>query len=338
MDVQTARWARLSEYALAKFPRPGLGFADMHAAIAHAKGGRPDLVEDIIERASGPVAGLTRTLAKGFLQMSRQNWSEAADAFVEVQPHHARLGGSNAQRDLIEFSLAVCQAQDARRHEARTVLSITRPRAIQGAAGRGLTRSAAGGSRRLITRVVTKLVERLGEPATVCLRERPRPAMLAGILLQRIGGAHIGHQIACGQNAADIGSVDLASVRAQHIGAVGNAFRRQRDIIGDDDVACPGLVGNPDVGGVRPIINDDKPDERVRVWPDAAIADHDRPTAVTYGDGDDLILHRAGIGIDVNLCHPQTIGQAGGICICSHRGPILRWRGDRAIRYIGATV
>ena len=131
VDVQTARWARLSEYALAKFPRPGLGFADMHAAIAHAKGGRPDLVEDIIERASGPVAGLTRTLAKGFLQMSRQNWSEAADAFVEVQPHHARLGGSNAQRDLIDFSLAVCLAQDGRRQEARTVLSITRPRAIQ---------------------------------------------------------------------------------------------------------------------------------------------------------------------------------------------------------------
>ena len=131
VDVPAERWTKLSDYALAKFPKPGLGFADMHAAIAHAKGGRPDRVEDIIERARGPVADLTKLLARGFLQMASQNWREAAGAFVEVQPGHARLGGSNAQRDLIDFSLAVCLARDGRRQEARTVLSITRPRAIR---------------------------------------------------------------------------------------------------------------------------------------------------------------------------------------------------------------
>ena len=131
MDVPVERWTKLSDYALAKFPKPGLGFADMHAAIAHAKGGRPNRVEDIIERARGPVADLTKLLAKGFLQMASQNWREAAGAFVEVQPQHARLGGSNAQRDLIDFSLAVCLARDGRRQEARTVLSITRPRGIR---------------------------------------------------------------------------------------------------------------------------------------------------------------------------------------------------------------
>ena len=131
VDVPADRWTKLSDYALAKFPKPGLGFADMHAAIAHAKGGRPDMVEDFIERARGPVADLTKPLARGFLQMANQNWRGAAGAFVEVQPQHARLGGSNAQRDLIDFSLAVCLARDGRRQEARTVLSITRPRAIQ---------------------------------------------------------------------------------------------------------------------------------------------------------------------------------------------------------------
>ena len=131
MDVPAERWTKLSDYALAKFPKPGLGFADVHSAIAHAKGGRPDRVEDIVERSRGPVADLTRVLANGFLQMASQNWRQAAGAFVEVQPQHARLGGSNAQRDLIDFSLAVCLAKDGRRQEARTVLSITRPRAIQ---------------------------------------------------------------------------------------------------------------------------------------------------------------------------------------------------------------
>jgi hypothetical protein len=43
---------------------------------------------------------------------------------------HARIGGSNAQRDLIDFSLAACLVRDGRRQEARTVLSITRPCAL----------------------------------------------------------------------------------------------------------------------------------------------------------------------------------------------------------------
>ena len=43
---------------------------------------------------------------------------------------HARIGGSNAQRDLIDYSLAACLVHDGRRQEARTLLSITRPQAI----------------------------------------------------------------------------------------------------------------------------------------------------------------------------------------------------------------
>ena len=66
VDVQTARWARLSEYALAS--QTWL-IADMRSHCA------PVAVPTLsrISSASGPVAGLTQTLAKGFLQMSRQN-------------------------------------------------------------------------------------------------------------------------------------------------------------------------------------------------------------------------------------------------------------------------
>ena len=63
--------------------------------------------------------------------MENRNWSKAATLFASTIPSHARLGGSKAQRDLIDFSLAACLIRDGRRAEARTALSITRPKAVQ---------------------------------------------------------------------------------------------------------------------------------------------------------------------------------------------------------------
>ncbi|NNE21391.1 MAG: tetratricopeptide repeat protein [Rhizobiales bacterium] len=130
VDVPVERWKKISAYALARFPKPGLGFADVHAAIAHARSGDRDALDGIIENARGPAGDLTRTLATGYREMEDRNWARAADRFAEAMRDHARLGGSNAQRDLIDFSLAACLVRDGRRQEARTVLSITRPRAL----------------------------------------------------------------------------------------------------------------------------------------------------------------------------------------------------------------
>ena len=53
-----------------------------------------------------------------------------AEQFCEAMHDHARIGGSKAQRDFIDYSLEACLVHDGRRQEARTLLSITRPRAI----------------------------------------------------------------------------------------------------------------------------------------------------------------------------------------------------------------
>ena len=139
VEVPAERWSELSLYALTKFPNTGLAFADVHAAIAHARSGDQDALNNIVERGSGPAGDITRTLAKGYREMEDQNWARAAECFSTVLRDHARLGGSNAQRDLIDFSLASCLIKDGRRQEARTVLSITRPRALQKELVSGLT-------------------------------------------------------------------------------------------------------------------------------------------------------------------------------------------------------
>lgn len=130
VDVPVARWQELSAYASARFPKPGLGFADIHAAIAHARGGDRNALDALIEGAAGPVADLTRTLGTAYREMEDGHWAKAADQFGAAMRDHARIGGSKAQRDLIDLSLAACLVRDGRRQEARTVLSITRPGAL----------------------------------------------------------------------------------------------------------------------------------------------------------------------------------------------------------------
>ena len=131
VDVTVDRWRALSSYALARFPKTGLGFADVHAAIAHARSGDRDALNNIIENGCGPAGDITKIFAKGYREMEDQNWAKAAEYFSSVLRDHARLGGSNAQRDLIDFSLAACLLKDGRRQEAKTVLAITRPRALR---------------------------------------------------------------------------------------------------------------------------------------------------------------------------------------------------------------
>ena len=131
VKVSVDRWLSLSNYASTKFAKPGLGFADMHAAIAHAKAGNNEAIENIIINARGPVANLTKKISQAYLYMQDKEWSKASNLFLEVIPDHARFGGSNAQRDLIDFSLATCLIHQGRKNEAQTVLSITRPRALK---------------------------------------------------------------------------------------------------------------------------------------------------------------------------------------------------------------
>ena len=130
LKVPIERWKKLSAYAVARFPKPGLAFADVYVAIAHSRSGNRDALEVIIDSNDGPVSDLTKTLAIGYREMEDGNWSMAAEQFCEAMHDHARIGGSNAQRDLIDYSLAACLVHDGRRQEARTLLSIMRPRAI----------------------------------------------------------------------------------------------------------------------------------------------------------------------------------------------------------------
>jgi hypothetical protein len=121
------KWAELSSYAQKWFPNPGIGFADAHAALAHAMAGNSEPLSRIAEHPVGAAAEVVGPVAKAFQAFARQDW---AAAIAELEPHmseHERLGGSRAQRDLVEYTLACALLRAGRAQEASARLEARRP-------------------------------------------------------------------------------------------------------------------------------------------------------------------------------------------------------------------
>ena len=83
-----------------------------------------EALENILANAKGPVSDLTKKVARAYLYMQDANWLSASELFTSVVREHARFGGSNAQRDLLDFSLAACLLHQGRKREAKKFLQL----------------------------------------------------------------------------------------------------------------------------------------------------------------------------------------------------------------------
>ena len=131
--VARSRWQQVSDYAAAKFPAPGLAFADVHSALAHAMAGEQDRLETVIADAKGPAAPVVVAVAKAFraLAADRPDGEAAIANLVGIMGEHERLGGSRAQRDLVEFALAQALIATGQKDEAKRLLRMHRPHAFK---------------------------------------------------------------------------------------------------------------------------------------------------------------------------------------------------------------
>lgn len=119
-------WRDLSAYASEAFPTPGVTFADVHGALAHALAGNAAALARLETDARGPAADMVSTLARAFGALTRGAWADAAAGILPIIAMHERIGGSRAQRDLIEYALAVCLLRAGRGGEARAYLEQRR--------------------------------------------------------------------------------------------------------------------------------------------------------------------------------------------------------------------
>jgi len=122
---EAAHWQAVRDYALKEFPKAGVTFADVHSAVAFAAAGDTAslqaLVAQLRERegagklAAGPIVP---ALAEAFGAFAGADWNTAAGHIAPLLGEHERIGGSRAQRDLIECTLMAALAKAGRREEA----------------------------------------------------------------------------------------------------------------------------------------------------------------------------------------------------------------------------
>jgi Tfp pilus assembly protein PilF len=127
VSVAPERWSALSDYATQFFPETGQSFADLHAALAHAMAGNGDQLAHISDTAKGFAGDLVRPAARAWQAIARQDWAGALAELVQVMGSTERLGGSRAQRDLLELTYANVLLKLGQTAEARRSLTTRRP-------------------------------------------------------------------------------------------------------------------------------------------------------------------------------------------------------------------
>ena len=109
-------WSEVRDYGLQSFPKPGVWFADVHVALACAAAGDAQdlarIARELREReAAGklPPGAVAPGLADAFAAYEKRDWNRAIELLEAALPETVRIGGSRAQRDIVEFTLhAAC--------------------------------------------------------------------------------------------------------------------------------------------------------------------------------------------------------------------------------------
>ncbi|HEX5094141.1 MAG TPA: tetratricopeptide repeat protein, partial [Burkholderiales bacterium] len=114
---QRELWHEVERYGDKSFPAAGLAFADVHRALAYAATGDAPALEILLEQLrereeagklfAGPVVP---HLAEAFDAFARKDYAQAVALLEPHMAEHERIGGSRAQRRLIDFTLAAARA------------------------------------------------------------------------------------------------------------------------------------------------------------------------------------------------------------------------------------
>jgi hypothetical protein len=123
-------WREVRDYALKSFPKAGLPFADVHVAVACVADGDFAALErlagELRERlAAGrlPAGAVVPAIVDGFGAYAKGDWNAAIRHFETTLPETVRIGGSRAQRDLVEHTLIAAYLKAGRPEDARKLVA-----------------------------------------------------------------------------------------------------------------------------------------------------------------------------------------------------------------------
>ncbi len=128
IDVPQARWREISDYAANLFPNAGIAFGDVHAALAHCMAGNDAAFNQLTEKAVGPAAEIVKPIWRAFHAFADRDWDGVESHLAQAMAGHERIGGSRAQRDLLEFTLVYALRQQGKDTQAERMIAMRRPR------------------------------------------------------------------------------------------------------------------------------------------------------------------------------------------------------------------
>jgi hypothetical protein len=125
---QIEAWPHVHAYAKEKFPRAGVTFADVHNAVIFAVTGDRDSSARLADELRAGIgkqwaADIAEPIARGFEAFANEDWSAAIDALAPINASLVRIGGSRAQRDLVENTLLAAYLRGGQAEQAKALLA-----------------------------------------------------------------------------------------------------------------------------------------------------------------------------------------------------------------------
>lgn len=98
----------------------------MRAALSYAMARQGDRLAHIVDTATGFAGDLVKPLARAWGAIAKEDWATALEGLSYVMGTTERLGGSRAQRDLLELTYANVLLNLGQIEEANRALSTRR--------------------------------------------------------------------------------------------------------------------------------------------------------------------------------------------------------------------
>ncbi|MBI2740520.1 MAG: tetratricopeptide repeat protein [Rhodospirillales bacterium] len=123
-------WNEVHAYGQKSFPKPGIAFVDVHRALAAVAAGDRDgiasYVAELEQRAASgrsPAGDVVPRLASGLSAYGDGDWAKAIAILEPALAGTVRIGGSRAQRDLIENTLLAAYLKAGRDADAKRLVA-----------------------------------------------------------------------------------------------------------------------------------------------------------------------------------------------------------------------
>lgn len=128
-DVSAQSWQEIADYARSAFPRAGHNFVDPHMAMIEAATGdrqglarRVEALEDLVANDALSAGQVVPTIARAAQAFTDGDYAACIQILEPQAAEVVRIGGSGAQREIVEDTLLVALMRDGQADKARALL------------------------------------------------------------------------------------------------------------------------------------------------------------------------------------------------------------------------